>query len=383
MKFASFIIALIIMLPLSVIGTMIPHAYYLILIITSLFIFLRNLYFHNFQFDLKSQLFLFAGFLSLIFNDIASYNNVWSRFGGFCLIMLAFGPLDKGEYSAKIKHNVFHCSKIIIVTLTILSLFAYILNLPFAFNRGISGVFNHSMVLSPMAALSAMICLDIILKQVSKISKFIFIILFCCSLAVSIIAGSRGAVLALIIGILAYLSCRYKKNKRKIISSISMMVISSWVIILYNPMSILDNLIHKMDRTTELMLSGRDKMWEDRITDFKSNPLIGVGFGTFKETDNSRIDLFEGTQESGSSWFLILGSMGLLGIITYLLLLFVPVIKAWTNNSDINLNIAIVFFFAVHTVIEGYSIAVGSTLCVIMWLNIGVLTSYTLRNKKS
>jgi O-antigen ligase len=234
-----------------------------------------------------------------------------------------------------------------------------------------------------------LICLDSIEKE-KKRKKIFLIILFCCSLFLCLMAGSRGVVVALLVGFLSYLIFKYKEKIKKILWRIIAIVVLSTLIFVYNPWQVLDTLLIKMDREPEKMLSGRDLMWIDRLEDFKSNPVIGIGFNSAKNTFYSKIEYDSSgnvsSMESGSGWLAILGQTGLLGFIGYLLLLFTPVVKAWkARNIKVSLNVAIVFFFSIHTIIEGYSIAFGNSLCAIMWLNLGFLTTFStpIQNSQS
>jgi O-antigen ligase len=135
----------------------------------------------------------------------------------------------------------------------------------------------------------------------------------------------------------------------------------------------------KIERREDSMTSGREMMWMDRIADFEDSPFIGVGFSSMKEINNSKIDVDSGTVEPGSGWLMVLSSMGLLGFITYLVLIINPIIRIWKNHANCFLPVAIAFFFIIHTLVEGYITSFGSALCAIMWLNISVL--YTFSSK--
>jgi O-antigen ligase len=375
------LIALIIITPLSVWGQYMSFVYYALLILLSVFIILQNLIFEDLKFDSKSLLFLIVCLCSLIFNNVDARYNSWWRLGCFCMLMFVLGPLNKTDFSTKIRCNIMNSMKKIIVILTILSLIAYILGLSFAFRRGVSGLFNHSMVLSPMAAISSLVCLDGI-GQKNKIKKIFLIVLFCCSLFMCLVAASRGAIGALLVGCLTYQFFKYKGKIKKVLWGIITLSALFTLVFIYNPWQVLDKFLMKMDRNTEEMLSGRGLMWMDRLEDFKSSPVIGIGFNSAKNSFYSKIEYDSlgnvSSMETGSGWLAVLGQTGLLGIIIYLLLLFTPVVKAWkSRNIKVSLNVAIVVFFSIHTIIEGYSIASGNSLCAIMWLNLGFLTAFS------
>lgn len=117
--------------------------------------------------------------------------------------------------------------------------------------------------------------------------------------------------------------------------------------------------------------TSRDILWNRRFEEFKSSPIYGVGFAVSKIGQYR----FIGRDESGSSWLAILAQTGVIGFVTALILWR----KTFTRPKNISyhkpylLSYAIVFFFTFHSIFEGYMFQGGWYMCVICWMNVGVV----------
>ena len=122
-------------------------------------------------------------------------------------------------------------------------------------------------------------------------------------------------------------------------------------------------------------------MIKDRIADFNSSPIYGVGFAAMENIRRSKVDFKKGIIESGSSWFLILGSTGALGLFFYILTLFANMRIPWKKSENL-IIISCVCFFLAHSMVEGYIISFGAPQCALFWLFVGILRSHVDYNSK-
>ncbi|MDU1905729.1 MAG: O-antigen ligase family protein [Dysgonomonas sp.] len=385
-KLFAFIIAFTIILRASFLVVESSYIYYAILFIGAIFIISRKLFTFTWEINLKSLVFLFICLLSIVLNDIDPFFSPWERFIGFCLLLIIVGPFDDSTYSANLKKEIMFYLQNMIIIFVLISFFIFILKIPIGFVRGsFNGLSSHSMTMSPMAVLAFLFCLDrFMMKGITekKYKKYIYLILGLICLFVASLATSRGAMGGMLFAIVVYICFKYHKRNHVMFGYILAFATLFTAIIVLNPGGMLDALYNKIENSSSNITSGRDKMWQDRIADFESSPIIGVGFLTMKEVKNSKIDFFEGTQESGSGWLMLLSSTGILGFISYLLLIIPPLIQIWRYFPNYGLSVAVCAFFATHTIIEGYTLAFGSPLCALMWLNIGVLNTVYKLNKK-
>lgn len=130
-------------------------------------------------------------------------------------------------------------------------------------------------------------------------------------------------------------------------------------------------MMEKQEYQEETGNTSRDAVWADRMAEFKSSPLIGVGFGAHgvgNEKEVSRV-------ETGGGWISILSQTGIIGLLLALSIIFkafTPIRKIRQDRSMICIYAAY-FFFIVHSIVEGYMFQGGWYLCLIFWMVIGLL----------
>ena len=138
-------------------------------------------------------------------------------------------------------------------------------------------------------------------------------------------------------------------------------------------------------RPQQGILGSRMTPWDETISAVIQHPWFGTGFGTSdlgSEQSNlqqSSIYTVEGTnREHGSSYLALVEYMGLLGILPFLLLLFLVMRAAarvymWMRRTGSPYHYAIPFAMVtlaglVHAVFEDWLFAVGSYLCLFFWV---------------
>lgn len=101
-----------------------------------------------------------------------------------------------------------------------------------------------------------------------------------------------------------------------------------------------------------------------------------------KNDYNSKIHI-DGIFEPGSGWLLILSSLGILGFITFVILIIKPIIimslKMKVPFAYSNLIVCILVFFIFHLLIEGYVLSTGGFLSFYIWLSIAMVQKRSIQ----
>lgn len=264
-----------------------------------------------------------------------------------------------------------------ILILVVLSFIGIAAGLPIMIGRGgFAGFFNHSMMLGPMAAVAMLFAIHRAYTTDKKKKRWLF--LGCAALAfiTCVASGSRAALLAGVVGGLFYF---YKINQGKITrfvrTVIVIMAIGIFSFPLWEPYTA--SIMGKMAYSEQQgdLLATRDALWESRIREFRSSPLLGIGFASIETSIlNNFYDTTGGNIEPGSSWLAVLSMIGLLGFIPFLLLILkyiLSLFKEKNNRTHAAFLGGMLFLFIVHMMAEGYVLSAGSGLFFYFWLIMG------------
>lgn len=122
--------------------------------------------------------------------------------------------------------------------------------------------------------------------------------------------------------------------------------------------------------------TSRDALWNARMAEFYSSPIIGVGYAVHGTGDSRGI----GRTESGSSWLAVLAQTGIIGFIIAILiwvktLLLLPRVRF---DKFYILVYGVLIFFTLHSVFEGYMFQGGWYMCIICWMALGLINEASL-----
>lgn len=250
-----------------------------------------------------------------------------------------------------------------------------------------SGLASHSMMLGPISMISALAFYFLYQKESNKI----FLILFFTSAMSAAFAASRAALLALVIAI-AYNLIFGKVNATIRKRMIGILVVSGIMTI---PIAgtAFKGVINKQE--TRIAQTGsansREGKFNFRINEFKSSPVLGVGFCAIDINGGDAYNPSDGKIEPGTSHLSVLSMLGILGTIVYIAILYKAYINtklAHTLHSRFVFSCFIGFF--VHAWFEGYIFAAGGFLALFYWLIIGqcidcnkTYNSYSVKNLSS
>lgn len=315
---------------------------------------------------------LTVGALSIVLNDVMPEFQPWMRWLGFVVISLTFGPILVSYEGLRLKIHICEMIKNIGIIFCVVSLFlkfaGFTLIVPTAF-----GISYHDMTIAPIAFICSILILDDYFLDVRH--KTLKLLSFLLCMACGFMTGSRAAIGSYLFALSLYFILSFKGFKKYMY--IGILGGFLWGIYTINPWGLLNHFFEKMNRDSEdvsFVLSGRDKMIQDRIEDFKCSPIYGVGFASMKNIANSKVRFDEGKIESGSSWFLIIGSTGLVGLLFFILSIFYAVRKSISPKMNIPI-ISCIFFFLSHIMVEGYIFSFGAPLCAIFWLFVSIAES--------
>lgn len=240
-------------------------------------------------------------------------------------------------------------------------------------DKQFSGFCDQPMWLAAAAAVSTIFCAYLVFEQKKKklMHQYFYIILLLCSIYVTMISGSRSAFLAAM-GAMCVVLYLLVKNKARLIKYV---ISAAAVALVLSPIFLnrktFGAMMAKQEYQEQTGGTSRDELWNDRMTEFKSSPLIGVGFGAHGVGDDKKVS----TVETGGGWISILAQTGILGLVLAISIIFkafTPIRKIRQNNSMMVIYAAY-FLFIVHSIVEGYMFQGGWYLCLIFWMVIGLL----------
>ena len=320
---------------------------------------------------------VYIGF-ALLLSDPSPIFNAWARFFAFVAIITIVSPMIQNENLRILRRLCLYEVITLCIILSFISFFCFFLginymtyeaNAEFTDKGGLfSGMTNHSIMLGIISGIS--VC---VLLYKSITSKWIWVVPMIPCLGSLALSASRGALIATIIAsiVIMLMSRRCMRNMGRIwFVAIAVLCISAYAVTNTN---IMDGFISKVSERDEISLfDAREHKIKYRIEEFKSSPIIGVGFSTVDPTLGDAYNSKNGTIEPGSSWFAILSMTGIVGLLLCLGIFFQAILTQWrerTYNSILLLGLFA--FFAVSFASEGYIFAAGSPLCFIFWLLLG------------
>lgn len=240
-------------------------------------------------------------------------------------------------------------------------------------DKQFSGFCDQPMWLAAAAAVSTIFCAYLVFEQIKKkrMLQYFYIVLLLCSIYVTMISGSRSAFLAAI-GAMCVVLYLLVKNKARLIKYVISAAVVALVLspIFFNRKTS-GAMMAKQEYQEEIGQTSRDQIWTDRMVEFKSSPLLGVGFGAHGVGEDKEVS----TVETGGGWISILAQTGILGLVLAISIIFkafTPIRKIRQDNSMMVIYAAY-FFFIVHSIVEGYMFQGGWYLCLIFWMVIGLL----------
>lgn len=346
------------------------------------------------HFSVAHILFLLVSLFSILLNNVEAVFQSEYRLLSFLIMLWAIGGLSISQRNISFRVYFFKYLNVSLVILTIVSFCLYPLGISLlSHSNGLyKGLFNHSMLLGPIAGISTILSIFNCLypQKIFKIHPRLSVVVAVISTLTLLLSGSRGALGAVLVGIMILLYIRYGAQKIKLLKILLSLIIGLLVSgPIWYPYT--EQIRFKQERNLRSggTFQSRERLWEDRWAEFNNSPIIGSGFASMnkelvkqKLTNNAK-----GGVEPGSSWLFLLSSTGLLGFLCFFYMGVMPCLKIIkTQTSRLAplpiLLISMLAMMFVHMFLEGYVVSSGAFLFLYLWLCIGLMnnSNLTLKN---
>lgn len=327
---------------------------------------------------------LFLGFIAFLWFTTLVGNALDFRLVLFSLVLYMFKPTgswDLHKYKGKLLKVIFWGFGLV----TLANFYAKLAGINMKqgatwmeHHRGFSefsGFASHSMWTSCAAALSTIFFVSLAFRQseMRKWQRYASFGMILISLYVTMISASRAAFfLSLACSVL--IIWMQTENLTRLMKNT---LIVGFVAMLFAPV-LIDNSAAMMNKKNALKMTtentSRDALWAERIAEFNSSPIIGIGYAAHGVGEAKAV----GRNESGGGFISVLAQTGIIGTIFIVLIWIAATMMPRNvgNNPDVILIYGSFVFFSIHSIIEGYMFQAGWYLCLIIWLIIGFMIEY-------
>lgn len=335
----------------------------------------------GFRINALMMVFLIWAAFSIIFNNPDPVFQSWPRYCTFLLLVLNAGPLNSSKFAMEFRANVFKYSMFLIVAMSIGSLVAYWTGNPIFYHgyQYFKGLYNHSMSLGPMAAISAVFCFQLWLGDKNGgMKRRIWLLLAVGSALMCMLASSRTAFIAMLFSGGVILLAVYKGRIGQMLAVVVGVV---GVVAITSPLwqSFATGLLNKQENQDLMGENSRIALWNDRIAEFQDSPIFGQGFSAMNPNivSDESFNIITGVIEPGSSWLYVLSALGLVGFTLFCIIVIPQTVKLFFNrnvqpDSMAMTVLGVNLIFLVHMLSEGYILAGGTAICFFAWLSFAV-----------
>ncbi|MEG1643939.1 MAG: O-antigen ligase family protein [Bacteroidales bacterium] len=337
--------------------------------------------------------------ISIVVNNIPPEYRVWERFGLFAIITLITSPFIQSNFLDKFRIITFTYIQYLLLVIIILSVSAFVTG-----EKGITGFegfTSHSMIMSSIAAISIITLFYLLYSK--KLSWKIVTPLLILAFPMMLMGASRIALSGCLCGLLFFF---YKINRNNITQFVKAVIIITVLLSATYPLwnSYLSGIEAKNktineDTGEKELTSSRDIMWQQRLKEFESSPMIGIGFcyapyiaSIDKQTGEIEFtNTKTGIIEPGSAWLGILSMTGILGFLCILVL--------WIRSFHICMKLekkdfyfsillsSLLVYYSIQMIAEGAIYSAGGFDCFMIWILIGTIQSswnvYNMRNSEN
>lgn len=330
--------------------------------------------------DFLSLAFLLYLPITILYNNPPPVFNSWMRLVLFVLVFGVSSPLFQGLVIDRIRSKVFNVMVWSCAITGVLSFFCYFIGInmmkktefSISENSGtFSGITNHSMTLGAIAAcgVTFLVCKAFTTKN----NKYWYASIPC--MGAVLFSSSRGALLSAITGILVV---SYIFSKRTSVFLKRILVITFLLAVTY-PLwkGAMVGVERKQSNNIQMggTFSSREAVWDDRIDEFRSSPIVGIGFCVVDMKSESFG--INGSIEPSSSWLAVLSMSGIIGFF-FVLCLFVRAFRniRHSRGPDQPFLYGLLISYILHLLYEGFIYAGGSFECFQFWITLTCITNY-------
>lgn len=352
--------------------------YYAVLLLTLAYLFLRGMARPNL---LMLALYIVCA-LSIALNDIPSFFAPWPRLGTFVLLTAVVSPAFGGKGAAAFRVQMFAAVSILLSVVTLVSTGMLLTGQGYGvMHAWFQGATVHSMIMGPVAAASNLFCLYQLQYKIRRgWMKALYVALLGGGFLCILQTGSRSSLIGALVSAAAFLFFRHKDNVGQMVKKAMLCLV---VLLLASPvwMPYTNKIIEKnAGDSSSLNTDSRSVYWEQRLVEWKSSPVYGIGFSTVDaEAEGSTFDKETGGVETGSSWLSALSMTGILGFACVVGLFCSAFLRSWRlirRTAAVGaFLLSMLLFFIFHMMAEGYIFAGGNFLNTQLWLLLGVIFS--------
>ena len=305
------------------------------------------------------------------------FNSVYDwRILSFGLLLICATPALSSAKLYYLRKAIMYMMCILLPIVALLNLYAYIMGINYyliinvGFNQlQFSGFMTEPLWFGCISGGSNVSLTYFILSHDSskKFFKYLLIFLLVISVFLTVVSGSRSALLSSVIG-MGMVAYFYSKDKKQFISYFFVAV---FLVIISFPFfksgsAVLTN---KLESQT-LDNNSRTLLWTQRLNEFYSSPIWGIGFATMHRWGR----VITGTIETGSGWLTVLSQTGIVGAA-----FFVAFFKRIKKNlhiirssNDLILFWGVFVYLTVLSFFEGFIYTIGYVPCFMFWLVLGI-----------
>lgn len=319
------------------------------------------------------MLFLIACYISVLVSDAWNY-----RILVFTLIILACTSFWNSSSLFLFREKYLYYCLNVFPILSIGCLYCYYagINMFVAEDGDVSwdfsAFFPHPMWMGAAVGLGNVVLTWHILHTNNKLQKLLFAIVLLGSIMITVVSGSRTALIASLMAILI-LIFTFSSNFWKFIKIVFIVgVLASATLPFYISKS--GRMIAKFESGKDQKYGSRTERWESQYAKFRDNPISGNGFAVNYYNGYKVV----GRSESGSGWLSILFQTGILGVVGMCIII-MPIIKRrkYLKVKDkFKLIYCTFVFLCFHSITEGYILTAGYYLCILFWTEVGYILTF-------
>jgi len=335
----------------------------------------------GFKFNYGCVALLACAALSIMGNDIPVFFKPWQRYALFLACMIGCSPLINGGDLNKLRRQLFMGSLWAVGAISVWSFIGrftgqgtYIWGIV----NGYQGVTGHPNFLGFFVMVAMVWFAALFFRSTKMEERVLFAGLWITSLTVILMTASRTSAASALLGTLAVVYLRLRKDAGKMVSFYAVLVglaIFAWPVIAPYTEAMQKKDLNINDSDT-MIAASRGAIWGLRYAEIEESPWIGVGaYACDINLPNAKVFYSpnNGTIELGSSYLGMLSQCGWLGFLAFMSILIPIGWKAWKYATEQRTPYAQLMFslcvaVAAHMVFEGYAMTAGAIQCVVLWL---------------
>lgn len=317
------------------------------------------------------------------------------RFLAFLIGMLCFSPLLTSDSLAKTRLRISAITYYVLSAMVFLSFLVWLASfIRFGedgiwksgiHNYGFCGIFKVGMVLSPVSAIIAITSAFLLLEGKCKIKPFLNGLILFTGIIMCVAGGSRIASVGLFLSLASLLIIKRHVLAQMLHSRLAIaMALSGTVLLIASSPYALSVIRHKnmIGESHGSLFYSRERLWHDRIEEFASSPLTGIGYANEFPSERNKGSLTE--IEPGSSWLALMSYGGLVGLGCFLWFSssLARMLYRIRDDGRFPLCLAILLFLVINAFTEGWLMFAGSIIFPVFWLATSAVWAATCNRKK-